>query len=167
MVHSELTPQLVPQLTGPQRIAFQLLLITSLVVLIVGIYSPLLSLTQLWFFRSETSLAEAVRLLFEHGEWLLASVIALFAIVVPVVKSLATLILVSRPITVVSQKRLNLLGQLGKWSMLDVFIVAFLITATKLSSLAQAEVQYGLYLLLIAAISNIVASALIDRQIKR
>lgn len=159
--------QLTPQLTGPQRMAFQAMLIASLATLIAGVYSPLLTLTQLWFFRSETSLAEAVQLLFDHDEWLLAGVITLFAIVVPIVKNLATLCLISRPLNVASQKQLELLSQLGKWSMLDVFIVAFMITATKLSSLAQAEVQYGLYLLLAAALSNIAISGLIDRQIRR
>lgn len=155
------------QLSQAQRIAFQATLLASLTILIAGVYSPLLTLTQLWFFSSETSLAEAVSLLFKHGEWLLGCVIALFAIAVPIIKHLATLWLISRPLTSASQMQLNILGQLGKWSMLDVFIVAFMVTATKLSSLAQAEVEYGLYLLLIAALSNIAISNLLDRHIRR
>lgn len=154
------------QLNATQRGVLQLLLASSLSLLVVGIFSPLLKITQLWFFSSESSLVSAVHTLFTHQEWALAGVITLFAITVPIVKSLATFWFISRPINQTSRKRLDQLNLLGKWSMLDVFIVAFMVVATKLASLAQAEVQYGLYLLLVAALSNIFISIVIDRQLK-
>lgn len=155
------------QLSPGQRGALQLLLASSLGLLMVGIFSPLLKITQLWFFSSEISLVSAVQTLFNHQEWLLAGVISLFAITVPIVKSLATLWFISRPLNKASVKRLDQLSVLGKWSMLDVFIVAFMVVATKLAALAQAEVQYGVYLLLAAALSNIFISTVIDRQLRR
>jgi len=33
----------------------------------------------------------------------------------------------------------------GKWSMLDVFIVAVLVVAVKLAAIVQVEMRYGLY----------------------
>ena len=33
----------------------------------------------------------------------------------------------------------------GKWSMLDVFVVAILVVAVKLGAIAHVEMRYGLY----------------------
>ena len=42
-------------------------------------------------------------------------------------------------------KSLTLIETLGKWSMLDVFVVALLLVSLKLGALAKVEVHYGLY----------------------
>ena len=64
----------------------------------------------------------------------------------------------------VTPKHLRFLAQLGKWSMLDVFIVALIVTAAKLGALAEAEVQYGLYLLLVSTLLNLCISVFLERQ---
>jgi paraquat-inducible protein A len=40
---------------------------------------------------------------------------------------------------------LHLMHQYGKWSMLDVFVVALLVVAVKLGAVASVETHYGLY----------------------
>ena len=42
-------------------------------------------------------------------------------------------------------KTLHVIETLGKWSMLDVFVVALLLVSVKLGVLAKVEVHYGLY----------------------
>ena len=55
----------------------------------------------------------------------------------------------------------------GRWSMLDVLVVAVLIVAVKLGPIASIEVHYGLYVfgiavLLIMYITNRVVSLIND-----
>ncbi|MDD9891895.1 MAG: paraquat-inducible protein A [Gammaproteobacteria bacterium] len=152
------------QLTRIQRILVQLLLLSSLALLLIGVFSPLIQLTQFWFFTNQTSLASAIVQLFEHGEWLLAGIVAVFSVVFPIIKTLFTLVLVSFSNNQVTPKQLRFLAQLGKWSMLDVFIVALIVTAAKLGALAEAEVQYGLYLLLVSTLLNLCISVFLERQ---
>ena len=152
------------QLTRIQRILVQLLLLSSLALLLIGVFSPLIQLTQFWFFTNQTSLAMAIVQLFEHGEWLLAGIVAVFSVVFPIIKTLFTLVLVSFSNSQVTPKQLRFLAQLGKWSMLDVFIVALIVTAAKLGALAEAEVQYGLYLLFASTLLNLCISVFLERQ---
>jgi len=40
---------------------------------------------------------------------------------------------------------LQWLGRAGRWSMLDVFVVALLVVSVKLQWIADVEVRFGLY----------------------
>ena len=48
----------------------------------------------------------------------------------------------------------------GKWSLLDVFVVAILVVTIKLDQLANMQIQYGLYLFLGSVIASMFFSAL-------
>lgn len=149
------------QLTQTQTIAAQLLLLLSTGLLIAGIFSPLLYLSKFWIFNSHTSLASAIQQLMRHGEWPLGTVVLLFAVVFPIAKNLLTFCLLRFPNHSGSALWSGRLSRLGKWSMLDVFIVALIISAAKLGAIAHAETRYGLYLLLGATlISNAISSYL-------
>ena len=54
---------------------------------------------------------------------------------------------------------LNLMHQYGKWSMLDVFVVALLVVAVKLGAVASVETHYGLYAFGIAVLLTIVITS--------
>ena len=141
-----------------QRIWLQGLLLLSLSLLIWGIFSPLLQLRQFWFFSANTSLASAIQELFQHGEWLLGIIILLFSVVFPIGKNLLSIWALALPKT--KQARwLNRLALLGKWSMLDVFIVALVVVAAKLGLIIDATVQYGLYLLVAATLLSLIAGS--------
>ena len=57
------------------------------------------------------------------------------------------------------------LSVLGKWSMLDVFVVAVLIASVKLGSIASIEIHYGLYVFAASVILMMVATHLIHRRL--
>ena len=43
------------------------------------------------------------------------------------------------------KKQLHWIHEYGKWSMLDVFVVAVLVVAVKLGAIADVEMRFGLY----------------------
>lgn len=146
-----------------QRIWLQSLLLLSLGLLIWGVFSPLLQLRQFWFFSANTSLASAIQELFQHGEWLLGSIILLFSVVFPIGKNLLSIWALTLP-TSQQARWLNRLALIGKWSMLDVFIVALVVVAAKLGLIIDATVQYGLYLLVAATLLSLVTGSLIAHR---
>lgn len=150
------------QLTQAQTIAVQLLLLLSTSLLIIGVFSPLLSLSKFWIFSSETSLASAISQLLRHGEWPLGLVLLTFSVLFPVAKNLLSFYLLSIPNHPKAPLWAARLSKLGKWSMLDVFIVALIISAAKLGAIAHAQAQYGLYLLLSATLLSLALSSFLE-----
>ena len=51
----------------------------------------------------------------------------------------------------------------GKWSMLDVFVVAVLVVAVKLGTLASVEMRYGLYFFSAAVLLTMFVTARVVR----
>jgi paraquat-inducible protein A len=56
---------------------------------------------------------------------------------------------------------------LGKWSMLDVFVVAILIVAMKSANVANLHIGIGLYLFTFSVITTQLTSSWISRVLRR
>ncbi len=66
------------------------------------------------------------------------------------------------------EKRKTLLRRieaLGRWSMLDVFVVALLVVTTKLGILADVEVHAGIYFFAASVLASMAASLLMNRLV--
>jgi uncharacterized paraquat-inducible protein A len=57
----------------------------------------------------------------------------------------------------------TLADRFGKWSMLEVFVAALLITALKLDPVVEATLHYGVWLLAASVVLSGIASQLIPR----
>lgn len=130
-----------------QGIIINLLLLCSLVALVVGVIAPLLTLQKLYFIENTISLISTIQTLYNDNEWLLFIVISLFSVCIPIIKIVSLLMITNIDFEPGSflDKTLSLIETLGKWSMLDVFVVALLLVSLKLGALAKVEVHYGLY----------------------
>ena len=62
---------------------------------------------------------------------------------------------------------LRLMHDYGKWSMLDVFVVAVLVVAVKMGALVQVEMRYGLYAFAAAALLIMYVTARVVRLTDR
>ena len=51
----------------------------------------------------------------------------------------------------------------GKWSMLDVFVVAVLVVTVKLGAIASVEARYGLYAFTVAVFLTMYVTARVVR----
>ena len=107
---------------------------------------------------TDYDLPEIIMALMRSDHQLLAAIVALFSGVFPLAKTLAAAI-VFRTGGVASVNMARLLGFLGKWSMLDVFLAAMLVAVTQLATIASIEPRSGLYIFAIGVILNNLATA--------
>ncbi len=130
-----------------QGIIINLLLLLAFVSLIVGVTAPLLTLEKLYFFQNTVSLYTTVTALFVQREWFLFLVIAIFSLCIPIIKIISLFFVLNLRYAKGSflDRTLHVIELIGKWSMLDVFVVALLLVSVKLGVLAKVEVHYGLY----------------------
>ncbi len=108
----------------------------------------------------EVRLIDSVRMFFDEGEWIMGSIILLFAILFPVWKYVETAgrILVPRRMP---DRWGHALKYLDRWSMLDVFLVAVLILNANMdSSILVMKPKSGTTFLAIAVILRMLASDL-------
>ena len=122
-----------------------LLLLASL-LLGIGLIAPMLTISQFIVIRSSFSVVSGIYELLKNGQIILFVVVTAFSVVLPILKILLLFKLVS-PNQGHSEKHtryLQLMHAYGRWSMLDVLVVAVLIVAVKLGTIASVEIHYGL-----------------------
>jgi len=145
------------------------LLAGALAAFLLGIFRPFSTVTKMWFFEEEVSVWSSLVSLSAEKEWFLFWVILVFTVVFPLVKMTALLVLWLKG-GLDRERMLRLhrfVGHLGKWSMLDVFIVALLVVYIKSGTLADIEMKDGLVVFTASVILTQAAGAWIGRVAER
>lgn len=134
-----------------------------------GIFFPFFHVTKLWLFDDAVSVVGGIITLFREGEYFLFTVLTLFTLVFPCVKlGLLAIVWLEREHDLARVRRLHgWVESLGKWSMLDVFVVAILIVAMKSAAVANIHVGLGLYLFTFSVIATQFASAWVAKLLRR
>ncbi len=139
------------------------LLIFTSILLAFGLYLPLLRLEKMLFWKSSYSVVTGVFGLAEDHQYVLATVVFFWSVVFPITKlALLHWLWFGRSDAKQRAGVLRWLDKLGKWSMLDVYIVAVLIVAVKLGPLAEVTVQPGLYVFGAAVLLSMFVGARIE-----
>ncbi|WP_370879985.1 paraquat-inducible protein A [Shinella sedimenti] len=140
----------------PMILVVPVLLVLSAMSLALGLVLPLVHFKKLYFFNETPSLIDIVVSLWGQGSGGLAVLIALFSIVFPVVKLCAIALEATAPAFASGKATWlsRLLPVLGKWSMMDVVLVALVIVAAKTSGMASAFTQPGLWFYAASAITT-------------
>lgn len=135
-----------------------------LVLFPVSWIAPLMRAGLLPFFGlSEISILSGLASLWSDGEWALAAVVAFFALVSPIAKTIClTLIHLSRA----PARLLPALELLGKLAMADVFLIAVYITLAKGLSVGRVETAWGLWLFTACVLASLAISILTKRAAK-
>ncbi|MEA1888355.1 MAG: paraquat-inducible protein A [Pseudomonadota bacterium] len=150
-------------------ILIKFLLVLSTVLLLVGIFAPMMTLSKFVWIENRFSLFAGTLQLFADGQYLLFIILLAFSIVLPVAK----IILLFRFWYADSsscqqlQHFMNWISHYGKWSMLDVFVVALLLVIVKLGVLATVEVHYGIYMYAFAGLLIMACTAIINNVAKK
>ncbi len=100
----------------------------------------------MWFWQSDYSVLSGVADLARQNELILAAVIFFFSVAFPIAKLASLWMVWSVPLA--SKRRegvLVWLERLGRWSMLDVFVVAIMIVLIKMKPLAAISPRPGVY----------------------
>jgi len=152
----------------PRRIEVPLLILSSFVLLLIALSMPLMTVEKMVFWKNEYSVIAGVRGLWEQQQYILAIILFFFSLVFPLVKLAALAFLWFVPLG--EKKRqavLRWLGILGKWSMLDVFVVAILIVLVKLGPLAKVQPQRGVYWFAAAIFLSMITSMYVDNLARK
>ncbi|MDT8404369.1 paraquat-inducible protein A [Sulfuriflexus sp.] len=141
------------------------LIAVNVIILLAGLFSPMLTLEKFIFVENTFSLVSGVWQLLREGKWLLFLILLAFSILLPVLKLIVLYQLVApRAVRPGRYRRyLELMHEYGRWSMLDVFVVAVLIVAVKLDVLFEVQVHFGLYAFAAAVLLTMIITAQVVR----
>ena len=139
----------------------------TLALFIISLFSPLFTLEKFYFFSNTVTLLSALFSLIDKGHTFLFLIIFIFSIVFPLFKLFVMLYIWNSPAGTTLQNLMKLIHHLGKWSMLDVFVVALMVVSIKLDQMAEMKIHYGLYLFLTAVILSMLISTLSTRFIDK
>jgi paraquat-inducible protein A len=150
------------------RFEVPLLVLVSAGLLVVGLATPLMKVHKLIFWKNDYSVFTGIVGLMKDNQILLAAVLFFFSMVFPFAKLSLLLVLWWGPLAE-SRRRsmLKWLAVLGKWSMLDVFVVAILIVLVKIGPLASVEPQPGLYFFCFAILASMLTTMYVEHLAKR
>jgi paraquat-inducible protein A len=135
------------------------LLWTSAIALGIGLFAPILTFKKLLFYKSTVSIYSVLIGLLQEKEIILFLIIFIFSVIFPVAKILMIALTRYAPSeTQRSDKYLRFLGQISKWSMLDVFLVALLVVIVRLGVFGKVTVRWGIYVFAAAVILSTLAT---------
>ena len=111
------------------------------------------------------SILKVIQLLWHHHLYPLVVLVVGFSVLFPPLKiALATMSLV-KPMTRAGRFRLlSVLGHLGRWSLLDVFVALLLLIITSKQSFTGSTVSFGLYAFIGAIVLSVVNPILFGIQ---
>lgn len=129
-----------------------LMLLAALACFLIGISLPFTAVTKLWLFNNQVSVCQGLVIFWKSGEIFLFLILFVFTICFPFVKMNALLALWLYPRLTADQAKAfyKFVSHLGKWSMLDVFVVAILVLTLRSSSLASIRVGSGFFMFFIS-----------------
>lgn len=164
----DIYPKPMPATPLQQR-AIPPLIALALLLFGTGVFFPFFNVTKFWVFDSGVSVVGGILTLFREGEYFLFLVLTLFTLVFPCVKLvLLAFVWLERDHDLARMRRLmSWVASLGKWSMLDVFVVAILIVAMKSAAVADIRPGPGLYLFTFSVIATQVASTWVAKALER
>ena len=127
--------------------AIKFLLISfELIFLLLGVYYPLAKMKEFWLFKSEFSILSISYDFFVNEELTLFFVVFFFGFIFPVLK------IISRILKINFIKKFNL----HKFSMVDIFLISFLVFIGKSSNFFDIELGIGFYFLIISIFAGYV-----------
>jgi paraquat-inducible protein A len=139
----------------------------SAALLTAGLLMPLMNIEKLIFWKNDYSVMTGITGLFHDGQYFLGAILFFFCLVFPIVKLVMLWFLWQFPVEKSKRDKILIwLGLLGKWSMLDVFVVAILIVAVKLGPLANVTPQAGVYVFTVAIILSITTTMWLEKIIR-
>ena len=151
--------------------------LASLITLLYGIVTPILMIVIhknvdflgdiVLSFESKTIIG-TIEHLYSNANYPVAIVILLFSVIVPFLKTLSMIAVLIWKEFHIAQKLVALFKHLGKWSMLDVFVVSLLLVYLSAGSSenSYSEIESGLYIFLIYVILSIITSIGVNRVLK-
>lgn len=141
--------------------------LAALVLLVPANLLPILEIEYLGRTKASTVWGGCVAL-WDEGMWMVATLVFVASIAVPFAKLAAIFLLCwldgSGRAVRARAWTLRQIERIGRWSMLDVFLLAVLVALVKLDSLSSAHPGAGLFFFAAVVVLTILASASFDAR---
>jgi paraquat-inducible protein A len=136
------------------------MLLASLGCYFAGIFLPFTTVSKLWLFNNQISVFHGLVVLWKAGELFLFLILFVFTICFPFLKINSLLAIWFYPGLTADQAKAyyKFVSHLGKWSMLDVFVVAILVLTVKSTGIASIKVGSGFFLFFLSVMLTQFAS---------
>lgn len=146
------------------------LLLAAIVFYIPANLLPIMTVTSLGRTQSDTIFSGVVFLL-EHGMWPLAAVVFIASVFVPLLKLLIlVLLLVSVHWRWLGRPRdrtrlYRIIELIGRWSMVDIYVVTILVALVRLGNLASVQAESGAIFFCAVVILTMLAAMSFDPRL--
>lgn len=152
---------LAARASGADRLIGPLILV-AFAALVASWLLPFMTVERFLWLSEEVSVWRGVGELWASGAYGLFAIIAVFCVLFPLLKLALALYLwfLADPSALRGARLLGLLDTLGKWSMLDVFVVALTVVALNISLVTDVQVHAGIY---VFAAAVLLSMALVRR----
>ena len=114
------------------------------IFLLCGVYLPLSRIDEFWIFSSEFSMFSLTKDFYNNGEILLSVIIIMFGFILPLIK------IIFKIFKLQFIEFLNL----HKFSMVDIFLLSFIVFAGKISKYFEIQLLMGFYFLILSVTMN-------------
>lgn len=164
-----MSPKSIAALSKGRDRLIPVMLVAAGVLLAGGLALPIMRVNSFFVFSSAFSILDSLAALFEAEEYFLFGVIFAFTIAFPVTKLIsAGLLWAGVDVDAANfDGTLEAIDTLGKWSMLDVLLLAVAVASIKLSVVGEAHTNPGLYLFFGAIILSMLGLQWLKRAGKR
>lgn len=119
--------------------------------------------------RNTSTVWSGIVAIADSGSWAIAIIIFLASILIPLLKLLILFYLAftahSGARSEFKLKLYKFVEAIGRWSMLDIFLLAVLVAILKLGPMAHVEPGLGSFMFLLVVIFTMFASAVFDPKI--
>ena len=137
--------------------------VAALVLFWPAVLCPILEIEKMGMRQQSSILGGAIDLL-KQGNWLVGGVVLLFSVIFPLTKivlllELSLLEFLHRRHKAAS---LNLMEHMGRWSMMDVMLLAFLVMLVKLGNIVQFHFGPAVIAFVLCVAMSMVASISFD-----
>lgn len=131
-----------------EQVAMRIVLLLAVVLFAAGLVMPIATIEQFFILGSTFSVLSGLMELLEGNQLGLFILVFAFSILLPIVKIgvLFRVVYSGRMSSDRVKHCIHLIHQFGRWSMLDVLVVAMLVVAVKITAVADIETHLGLYL---------------------
>lgn len=119
-------------------------------------------------FESKSLITSTAKLI-NSGDYVIGAAIILFSILVPILKALSLFLIAVFEDNLFTHKLIGFFKAIGKWSMVDVFVVAVLLVflSANKGDISKAEVEMGIYVFMCYVIASMIVSVSASKMLER
>jgi len=144
------------------------LALTALALYVPANLYPMMTMQYMGTYRT-TTIWQGVTSLFETNMWITGSIVLMASIIIPLFKILSMTIIAMSALTgkgkVAASSLLKFIIFIGRWSMIDVFLVALMVALVKFGSFATVTAGTGSYLFAGVVVFTMLSSTTFNKDV--